>query len=108
MAERAQRPGLPAGRQDVIFGGALVLREVMRRFALLECIVSEADILDGLVMSLRCERPGPSPVTRRAGPPLGAPRQVTSPPHADRGSASSTRLRNASAGIDLALLCSRC
>ncbi|HEX4126400.1 MAG TPA: exopolyphosphatase [Acidimicrobiales bacterium] len=53
VAERARRPGVPVGRQDVIFGGALVLREVMRRFALSECIVSEADILDGLVMSMR-------------------------------------------------------
>ncbi len=53
MAERGRRPGLPAGRQDVIFGGALVLREAMRRFGATECTVSEADILDGLVMSLR-------------------------------------------------------
>ena len=50
---RARRPGLPAGRQDVIFGGALVLREVMRRFDLPECIVSESDILDGLILSMR-------------------------------------------------------
>lgn len=53
MAARARRPGLPTGRRDVIFGGALVLREVMARFAFDECIVSEADILDGLIMSLR-------------------------------------------------------
>jgi len=53
IAERAQRPGLPSGRQDVIFGGALVLREVMRRLELRECVVSESDILDGLVQSLR-------------------------------------------------------
>jgi exopolyphosphatase / guanosine-5'-triphosphate,3'-diphosphate pyrophosphatase len=52
LAERARRPGLPVGRQDVIFGGALVLREVMRRFPLSTCTVSEADILDGLVMSM--------------------------------------------------------
>ena len=45
IADRARRPGLPAGRQDVIFGGALVLHEVMGRFDLHECIVSEADIL---------------------------------------------------------------
>jgi len=53
FADRAQRPGLPNGRQDVIFGGALVLRELMRRLELHTCIVSESDILDGLVMSLR-------------------------------------------------------
>jgi exopolyphosphatase/guanosine-5'-triphosphate,3'-diphosphate pyrophosphatase len=52
-AERGKRPGLPEGRQDVIFGGALVLREVMLRLGMSECTVSEADILDGLVMSLR-------------------------------------------------------
>ncbi len=63
IAVRARRPGLPAGRQDVIFGGALVLREVMLRFAVSECIVSEADILDGLIMSLR---PAPSGQGRRA------------------------------------------
>jgi exopolyphosphatase/guanosine-5'-triphosphate,3'-diphosphate pyrophosphatase len=53
VAERARRRALPAGRRDVIFGGALVLREVMHRLAVPECIVSEADILDGLIMSLR-------------------------------------------------------
>ncbi len=58
VAERARRPGLPRGRQDVIFGGALVLREVMLRLRMPECIVSEADILDGLVMSLRAPAPG--------------------------------------------------
>ena len=52
IAERSQRPGLPEGRQDVIFGGALVLREVMARFGFSECLVSESDILDGLVMSV--------------------------------------------------------
>jgi exopolyphosphatase/guanosine-5'-triphosphate,3'-diphosphate pyrophosphatase len=53
VAARGQRPGLPVGRQDVIVGGALVLREVMTRFGLHECTVSEADILDGLIMSLQ-------------------------------------------------------
>jgi exopolyphosphatase/guanosine-5'-triphosphate,3'-diphosphate pyrophosphatase len=52
VAERGRRVGLPVGRQDVIFGGALVLREVMRRLGATACTVSEADILDGLVMSL--------------------------------------------------------
>lgn len=53
LRERARRPGLPSGRLDVIFGGALVLREVMARLAQDECIVSESDILDGLIMSMR-------------------------------------------------------
>ncbi len=51
-AERAARPGIPEGREDVIFGGTLVLRQAMRRFGCRDCMVSEADILDGLVMSL--------------------------------------------------------
>ena len=52
VAQRAARPAMPEGRQDVIFGGALVLREVMDQFGLENCIVSESDILDGLVMSI--------------------------------------------------------
>jgi exopolyphosphatase/guanosine-5'-triphosphate,3'-diphosphate pyrophosphatase len=52
VAERAERPAITEGRQDVIFAGALVLREVMHRLEQDECIVSESDILDGLVMSL--------------------------------------------------------
>jgi exopolyphosphatase/guanosine-5'-triphosphate,3'-diphosphate pyrophosphatase len=51
--ERSERPAIPQGRVDVIFGGALVLRECMQRFGLTECVVSESDILDGLVQSLR-------------------------------------------------------
>jgi exopolyphosphatase/guanosine-5'-triphosphate,3'-diphosphate pyrophosphatase len=50
---RRRRAGMTAGREDVIVGGALVLREVMERFGFGDCIVSESDILDGLVMSLR-------------------------------------------------------
>jgi exopolyphosphatase/guanosine-5'-triphosphate,3'-diphosphate pyrophosphatase len=59
IAERARRPGIPDGRQDVIFGGALVLNEVLGRFGLHECIVSESDILDGLVLSMRPGRQPP-------------------------------------------------
>jgi exopolyphosphatase/guanosine-5'-triphosphate,3'-diphosphate pyrophosphatase len=51
-ARRAARAGMVAGRADVIVAGALVLRQVMRRFAFEECIVSESDILDGMAMSL--------------------------------------------------------
>jgi exopolyphosphatase/guanosine-5'-triphosphate,3'-diphosphate pyrophosphatase len=50
---RAARGGITVGREDVIVGGALVLREVMMRFAFDRCVVSESDILDGLVLSLR-------------------------------------------------------
>jgi exopolyphosphatase/guanosine-5'-triphosphate,3'-diphosphate pyrophosphatase len=50
-SERLSRPGMVEGRQDVIVGGALILDEVMTRLGFVECLVSEADILDGLVAS---------------------------------------------------------
>jgi exopolyphosphatase/guanosine-5'-triphosphate,3'-diphosphate pyrophosphatase len=53
VRERAERAAITEGREDVIFGGALVLREAMRRFGFAECVVSEADILDGLILGLR-------------------------------------------------------
>jgi exopolyphosphatase / guanosine-5'-triphosphate,3'-diphosphate pyrophosphatase len=48
---RLARPGLEPGRADVIVGGALVLDAVMARFGFDQCLVSESDILDGLVAS---------------------------------------------------------
>ena len=52
-AERLGNPGLEAARADVIVGGLCVLVQIMRQLDLEECLVSESDILDGLVMSLR-------------------------------------------------------
>lgn len=40
-------------RAEMIVGGALVLRTIMREFDIPELIVSESDILDGLAASLR-------------------------------------------------------
>jgi exopolyphosphatase/guanosine-5'-triphosphate,3'-diphosphate pyrophosphatase len=57
VAVRARRRAISAGREDVIFGGALILRESMSKFGFRECIVSEADILDGLVISLGVQIP---------------------------------------------------
>jgi exopolyphosphatase / guanosine-5'-triphosphate,3'-diphosphate pyrophosphatase len=48
---RRHNPGLEAGRVDVIVGGAIVLVSILRAFAFDEVLVSEADILDGLVRS---------------------------------------------------------
>ena len=48
---RLARPGMVPGREDVIVGGAMVLGAVMTRFGFAECLVSEADILDGLIAS---------------------------------------------------------
>jgi exopolyphosphatase/guanosine-5'-triphosphate,3'-diphosphate pyrophosphatase len=50
--ERAASPVVAPGRVDVIGAGALVLREVMRRWSLDEVVASERDILDGIALSL--------------------------------------------------------
>ena len=50
-AERRRVPGVEADRADVIVGGTIVLAEVMSRFGFDGCLTSEADILDGLVLS---------------------------------------------------------
>jgi exopolyphosphatase/guanosine-5'-triphosphate,3'-diphosphate pyrophosphatase len=50
-AQRAHNPGLEPGRVDVIVGGVIVLVSVMRVLGFDEMLVSEADILDGLVRS---------------------------------------------------------
>jgi exopolyphosphatase/guanosine-5'-triphosphate,3'-diphosphate pyrophosphatase len=52
LAQRAHNPGLEQGRVDVIVGGAAILVSVMRAFEFDDLLVSEADILDGLVRSL--------------------------------------------------------
>lgn len=52
VEQRRHNPGLEPGRVDVIVGGAVVLVAVMRTFGFAELLVSEADILDGLVLDL--------------------------------------------------------
>jgi exopolyphosphatase/guanosine-5'-triphosphate,3'-diphosphate pyrophosphatase len=52
-ASRVQRRGLEAGRADVIVGGALLLATVMERLGFDSCLVSESDILDGVIAALR-------------------------------------------------------
>ena len=51
-ADRVHNPGLEEARADVIVGGAVILITIMRHFGFEECLVSEADILDGLAQSL--------------------------------------------------------
>ena len=51
-ADRAFNPGLEAGRVDVIVGGMAILVKIMRHFGFETCLVSESDILDGMVLSL--------------------------------------------------------
>ena len=50
-AQRAHNPGLEPGRVDVIVGGAAVLVGVFRVLGFDDMLVSESDILDGLVRS---------------------------------------------------------
>jgi len=50
-AERLENPGMEEDRADVIVGGLAILVKVMRQMGFDECLVSESDILDGLVAS---------------------------------------------------------
>jgi exopolyphosphatase/guanosine-5'-triphosphate,3'-diphosphate pyrophosphatase len=50
-ADRIHTPGLEEARADVFVGGMCILVAIMRRFELDDCLVSESDILDGLVLS---------------------------------------------------------
>ncbi|HEV8023942.1 MAG TPA: Ppx/GppA phosphatase family protein [Candidatus Nanopelagicales bacterium] len=56
-AQRAAEPVMHPGRVDVIAGGALVLRQLMRRLPVDEVIAGESDLLDGIVYSLAGEVP---------------------------------------------------
>lgn len=51
-ADRIHNPGLEEARADVIVGGCCALVAIMRRLSLDEIVCSEADILDGLALSL--------------------------------------------------------
>jgi exopolyphosphatase / guanosine-5'-triphosphate,3'-diphosphate pyrophosphatase len=52
VEERRRLPVMPRGREEVIVAGAQILVEVMEGFGFEEVLVSEADILDGLVLDL--------------------------------------------------------
>lgn len=51
-ADRLHNPGLEEARADVIVAGCCILVAIYRTFGLNEVLVSEADILDGLALSL--------------------------------------------------------
>ncbi len=51
-AQRRDLPPMEPGRADVIAGGAIVLDAVCTRLGVDEVLVSEADILDGIALSL--------------------------------------------------------
>lgn len=52
LEDRVYNPGLERERADVIVGGMCILVAIMRKWGFAECVVSESDILDGLVASL--------------------------------------------------------
>jgi len=58
-AQRIHNPGLEPERAEVIVGGVVILAAMMRFFDHKDCLVSEADILDGLVLSLADAGGGP-------------------------------------------------
>ena len=51
-SERAGLPGIEAARAPVIVGGTLVLDTLMAHFGFETCLVSESDILDGLIITM--------------------------------------------------------
>ena len=50
-ADRIHNPGLEPGRVDTIVGGMCILARIVRYFDADDVLVSESDILDGLIMS---------------------------------------------------------
>ncbi|MGH9047342.1 MAG: exopolyphosphatase [Acidimicrobiales bacterium] len=51
-AQRAELAGMAPGREDVIVGGVVVLRDAMARLSFDRCVISESDLLDGIVSTL--------------------------------------------------------
>lgn len=52
LAERSLIPVLPEGRADVIVAGAAILSRILARWSFDRVVVSEKDILDGLVLQM--------------------------------------------------------
>ena len=53
LRDRVFNPGLPKDRADIIVGGCCVLVAVMRRLQISEIIVSQYNLLDGVISELR-------------------------------------------------------
>ena len=53
LVDRVFNPGLPRDRADIIVGGCCLLVAVMRRLQIPELIVSQHNLLDGIVDDLR-------------------------------------------------------
>jgi len=59
VEHRKTLPAMPPGREDVIVAGSTILLRVMEGFGFDEVLVSEADILDGLVLDAIRSEDGP-------------------------------------------------
>ena len=53
LSDRVFNPGLPRDRADIIVGGCCVLVAVTRRLQISEIVVSQYNLLDGLISELR-------------------------------------------------------
>jgi exopolyphosphatase/guanosine-5'-triphosphate,3'-diphosphate pyrophosphatase len=53
LSDRVFNPGLPRDRADIIVGGCCVLVAVMRRLQISEIVISQYNLLDGLISELR-------------------------------------------------------
>ena len=53
LADRTANPGLQPDRADVIVGGCCILVAIMRHFDVEAIVVSESDLLDGIVLAAR-------------------------------------------------------
>jgi exopolyphosphatase / guanosine-5'-triphosphate,3'-diphosphate pyrophosphatase len=52
VAQRRALPFMARGREDVIVAGATILVEILRRWRVSDCVVSERDLLDGLAIEM--------------------------------------------------------
>ena len=99
LADRIHNPGLEEARADVIVGGLCVLVAFVRTLGIDELLVSESDILDGLVASLRPRVPpmdgdvasAGGRVGHDAGRPLRQRARLRRPRRAARRGRSTTR-----------------
>ena len=53
LRERASIPGLEKGREDLIIPGTAILIEIMNRFHCTSLIVSDAGLLEGVLLEHR-------------------------------------------------------
>jgi exopolyphosphatase / guanosine-5'-triphosphate,3'-diphosphate pyrophosphatase len=52
LEERRTIPGLERGREDIIFTGAVVTQELMRRYGFQKMLVSDWGLREGIVLDL--------------------------------------------------------